>query len=86
MRLFSSNRIIVLLSVLAAIMGLAMESEADVLSPMFPRAQILERYGVERDDRAIWNDSTSFHIFEDVGHSAVIAYADSVFVEYVCGE
>ena len=32
-------------------------NEAYVLSPMYPRAQILERYGVERDDRAVWNDS-----------------------------
>ena len=30
---------------------------AYVLSPMYPRAQIMERYGVERDGRAVWNDS-----------------------------
>ena len=115
MRLFSFNRIHILLGMLAIIMGAAMKSGADipvyaledmkdkvyyaapspltkgfqgeiavimihgwgsgvtvpkeqlvlqntlsqayVLSPMFPRAQILERYGVERDDRALWNDS-----------------------------
>lgn len=32
-------------------------SGAYVLSPMYPRAQIMERYGVERDGRAVWNDS-----------------------------
>jgi pimeloyl-ACP methyl ester carboxylesterase len=31
--------------------------EAYVLSPMYPRAQILEKYGVERGERAVWNDS-----------------------------
>ena len=35
---------------------------------------------------SLWNSSASFHVFESVGHSAVTAYADSVFVEYVCGE
>lgn len=30
-----------------------------VVSPLYPRAQIMERYNVEIDNRAIWNDSWS---------------------------
>lgn len=28
-----------------------------VLSPLFPRRQIMEKYGIEPDGRAVWNDS-----------------------------
>ena len=31
--------------------------DALVIHPMFPRAEILDKYGVARDGRAVWNDS-----------------------------
>lgn len=33
-----------------------------VVAPMFPRAQIMERYNIEMDGRAIWNDSWSLNL------------------------
>lgn len=39
---------------------------------------------VESD--SCWNASTTFHTFESIGHSAVSAYADLFFVQYITGE
>lgn len=33
-----------------------------VVSPLYPRTQIMEKYNIEKDDRAIWNDSWSLNL------------------------
>ncbi len=39
---------------------------------------------VESD--SCWNELTTFHTFESIGHSAVSAYADPFFVQYITGK
>lgn len=33
-----------------------------VVAPLYPRAQIMEKYNIEKDGRAIWNDSWSLNL------------------------